>query len=57
MAIVGYLPVVALLTRKTLQVVDITFGAHYHFEGGNDFVAGCTVACCSKESGEDTSVS
>lgn len=41
-------PVVALLARKTLQMVDVGFRSHHHLEGRYHFVAGRTVARCSE---------
>ena len=33
------LPVIALLTRKALQVINVGSGTHDHFESGDDFAA------------------
>jgi len=38
------LPVIALLTCKTFQMVNVTSGAHHHFKCRNHFVAGRTEA-------------
>lgn len=44
------LPVVTLLTRKALQMVDVRPRPHHHLEGRNGFVTGRAVAGESKQS-------
>lgn len=44
------IPVVALLACETLQMVNIAFCSHHHFEGGDHFVAGRTVTGRAEQS-------
>ena len=46
----GYSPVIALLTRKTFQMVNIIPRPHDHLKGGYDLWAGGTVARAPKQS-------
>jgi len=43
-----YIPIIALLTSEAIEVVYIVSRSHDHFEGGNHFGAGCTVACVAE---------
>lgn len=45
-------PVITLLTRKTLQVINVRSRPHHHLEGWNGFIAGRTVTSVSKESAQ-----
>lgn len=40
---------IALLTRKAFQVVNVTSGTHNHFESGNHLIAGSTESSASEE--------
>lgn len=44
------LPVIALLARKTLQVVDVASCSHHHLERGDNFTTGRTIASVSEKS-------
>ena len=45
-------PVVALLTREALQVVDVISGPHHHFERWNHLRTCRTVTCCAEQSAQ-----
>jgi len=42
------LPVIALLAREALQVVDVGSSPHHHLESRNHFIARGTVPRCAK---------
>lgn len=49
-----HIPVTTLLTRKTLQVINISLCTHHHFKCWNQFIARWTMACVAVQSTNNT---